>query len=242
MKKPSWRHLRGILLGALIALVAAVTALAILLAWQPAFYRQAVAADAGPDVAVRARRMVTKASALHAALTRPTAGQSGRWEAAIRDDEINAWLALDLPRSHRDWLPPGVAEPRLAFGPRHATVAARVGYGPFAAVASAEFEVVLRDVNQLAIAIERTSVGAIPLPGAAILRALASRIERLGIAADLRRQEGRMVLVVHLPAAAAAGAVGRRFEMLSLTDGELLLAGTSGAPPEVRPAPAVPAP
>jgi len=106
VKTSPWRQLRVALLFGLVGLLAAAVLLAMLLAWRPGFYREAMARDGdGPEVEARARRMVTKASALHAAVTRPaTSGggdaRSGRWEAAIRDDEVNAWLALDLPRSH----------------------------------------------------------------------------------------------------------------------------------------------
>jgi len=105
-------------------------------------------------------------------------------------------------------------------------------------VASADFEIVLRDVNQLSIAIEGARVGAIPLPSDAIMHELSRRITRLGMVTDLRRLEGRLVLWVHVPSAPAAGAAHHRIEMLSLADGELLVAGTNGSPSEIRTAPA----
>lgn len=230
------------MLSAAVAVAAAAVALlATLLAFQPAFYRQAMAAGgAGPDADARARRMVTKASALHAAISRSNApagrdGQPSRWEAAIRADELNAWLAIDLPRSHPDWLPRGASAPRVGFRPRHATLAARVAVGPLSAVASVDFEIVLRDVDQLAVAVEQARLGALPIPRDAILRELARRLEKLGLVADTRRLDGRLVLMVHLAGAAAGGRPPARVDSLTLVDGELLVAGATGSHPEPRP-------
>lgn len=215
--------------------VAVVAVATLLMAAQPAFYRRALAAgDGGAEGEARARRLVTKVSAVHAAVTRPPADAAagpGRWEAAIRDDELNAWLAIDLPRSHPSWLPRGVTAPRCGFRHRHAEVAARLTYGPVSAVASLDLEIVLRDVNQLGIVLERARLGAIPLPRQAILRELARRIAGLGCTTDLRRLDGRLMLVVHVPAARDAGASRHRIDMLTLADGEVLLAGTTGGPP-----------
>lgn len=222
--------------------------LAALLACQPDFYGTAVAStDDGRDVEARARRMVTKASALHAAITRPSGGDGvdashGRWEASIRADELNAWLATDLPRSHANWLPGGVSAPRIAFQPRHAKVGVRVAVGPLSAVAWADFEIVLRDLNQFAITIERARVGAIPLPRAAILRELAMRLGRLGMMTDLRRLDDRLVLVATVAGATATAEASVRVESLSLVAGELLVAGTGPSRSTSRPGGAGPAP
>ena len=230
VKKRSWQSLRGAALGGGVVLVAAAAIVAFLLSYEPTFYRQAMAAAAdGPENEARARRLVTKASALHAAVMRgpaPAAARPGRWETAIRDDELNAWLAIDLPRSHPSWLPRGVVAPRLAFRPRHAAVGVRVGRAPFTAVASGEFEIVLRDVNQFGIVLEQARLGAIPLPRAALVRDLERRIGKLGLPTDLRRLDGRLMLVVHVPTSRDAGASSHRIESLSLTEGELLMAGT----------------
>ena len=239
VKKRSWQSLRGIVLGGAAMLVAAAAIVAFLLSYEPAFYRQAMAAAAdGPEGEARARRLVTKASALHAAVMRapaPAAAQPGHWETAIRDDELNAWLAAALPRRQPSWRPLGVVAPRLAFRPRRAAVGVRVGRGPFTAVASGEFEIVLRDVNQLGIVLEQARLGAIPLPRAALVRDLAGRIAKLGLPTDLRRLDGRLMLVVHVPSSHEAGASSHRVESLSLTEGELLMAGTTRTFAEPRP-------
>ena len=119
--------------------------------------------------------------------------------------------------------------PRVGFQRRHAEVAARVGYGPVSAVAAIDLEIVLRDVCQIGIVVERASLGAIPLPRDAIVRAMAGRLGRLGIATDLRRLDGRLVLVAHLPAPRGAAEARPSIETLALVDGELIVAGSTAS-------------
>ena len=182
-----------------------------------------------------ARRAVTKASAWHASISR-----SGGWETAVTADELNAWLAVDLPRNHARWLPRGVSQPRLVFRPRHVVLATRVGYGPLTAVAWLDCEIVLRDINHLAIVLEQARLGAIPIPRTPILRELSHRISKLGMVTDLRMLDGRMVLMVYIPSTHDAGATSYWLESLSIGDGELLMAGETRSSHDIRERPAPP--
>jgi len=247
VKQSSWRQLRRTVLGCLGGLVLVLVVVAVLLKYEPGFYGQLLIPVGDPaggttrdgeaqvrDVEALARRAVTKASAWHAAISR-----TGSWETAVTADELNAWLAVDLPRNHSRWLPRGVSKPRLLFRPRHVVLGTRVGYGPLTAVAWLDFEVSLRDVNHLAIVLEQARLGAIPLPRAPILRELSRRISKLGMVTDLRRLDGRMVLMVYIPSTHDAGATSYWLESLALGDGELLMAGETRSSVEIlkRPEP-----
>lgn len=221
-------------------LALAMVVVALLLKYEPAFYRQfeiqpatsagnAAAGDAAEAVEALARRAVTKASAWHASISRP-----GSWETALTADELNAWLAVDLPRNHPRWLPRGVTEPRLVFRARHVVLGTRVHYGPLSSVAWLDCEVVLRDVNHLAIVVDQARLGAIPLPRTPILRELSRRISTLGMVTDLRMLDGRMVLMVYIPSTHDAGATSYWLESLAIGDGELLMAGETRSSAEIR--------
>lgn len=258
MTESTWRRVRKPLLGVLGVLALLLAAAVALLKYEPGFYRQlstpggTAAAAAGLDrerpdrerqensqagvsqagvsqAEAAARRVVTKAAACHAAISRP-----GAWEAAVTADELNAWLAIDLPRNHRNVLPRGVSQPRLLFQPKHALIGTRIGYGPLTAVASLDFEIQLRDVNHLAIVLEQARLGAIPLPRPPILRELARRIAMLGMVTDLRMLDGRLVLMVYIPSTHDAGGTSYWLESLSIGEGELLLAGTTRLSTEAR--------
>ena len=106
------------------------------LLWEPAFYGSRTGGrwgvgvangsdGAGADLERLAGRMMTKAASLHAAMR-----QDGAWEALISEGEINAWLALDLPRNHATLLPSGLSDPRVCLQPRRAQVEAIEAYPP----------------------------------------------------------------------------------------------------------------
>lgn len=198
---------------------ATVLALAV---YEPAFYRVRRAAPAAEPLA---RRLVTKVAALQAALGRP-----GPWDAVLAEDEINAWLALDLPRNHAALLPAGVAEPRVRLEPGRATAAVRVGFGPLAAVASVTADVRLVEANRLTITIVEARLGAIPVPSGPFAHRLAATLGRLGAVVDLRRLDGRSVLAVTMAPAAARD--GRRpvLGALAVGDAELLVSGSTREP------------
>jgi hypothetical protein len=107
-------------------------------------------------------------------------------------------------------------------------------------VAWLDFEILLRDVNQLTIALDRASLGAIPLPRTPILRELARRISKLGMVTDLRRLDGRMVLMVYIPSTHDAGATSYWLESLAIDAGELLVAGETRSSVQTREQPVPP--
>lgn len=206
--------------GCLVAVGILLAALGGLIFHVPAFYGERSAAAGGVESEQLARRMVTKASSLYAAVRRP-----GSWETAFSDREANAWLAIDLPRNHGRLLPRGCADPRVRFGPKRLTAAVRVGPPFLSAVAWVELDVELRDVNQLGIVVADARLGAIPIPRGPILRKVAETAESVGLFVDFRRLDGRPMLVVYIPSASAAAAVSCRLESFAIAEGEVLAAG-----------------
>ena len=222
------RRLRRLGLAAAVAAVCAVVVVGMLVRHEPAFYRSRTAAalegEPPPGHVQQGRRLVTKLSALHADFLRP-----GPWEAVVAEAEVNAWLATDLPRNHSRLLPAGFSMPRVAIGPRRVRLGARVGGAVLGSVASLDLEVSLRDVNQLGIVLSDARLGGLPLPRGPVIHEIARRIDALGMATELRRLDGRPVLVVYIPSTHDAGATSHWLESLSFEDGALLVAGVTRA-------------
>lgn len=214
----------GVISGCSVVLVG-VLALLVAARQIPKFYRVAVAASETAAAESLARRMVSKAAALHAA-----AGRAGPWEAILSDSEVNAWLAVDLPRNHRGLLPRGVESPRVTFQPGRMAVAARTGLGPFSAVAWAEMEVWLHGVNQVGLTLHAAGLGGLPVPRDAMLRHVAGRLSTAGFITDLRRGQSGLLLVVSPPSSYDAAAGNRQLESLVVDAGELIVAGTTREP------------
>jgi hypothetical protein len=232
VKQASWRRLARIALGFAVVLAACLVVAAVLLRYEPAFYRPLLVSRVGPaEVETLVRRAVTKASAAHAALSR-----AGPWDMALSAEEVNAWLAVDLPRNHPQLLPRRVTQPRLAFEPGRVRVAARVGYGPLSAVVSGQLAVVLHAPNQLTMTVEEARLGAVPLPTAVLLRELGRRLARLGLVTEIRPRDGGLKLEVYMPSTHDAGATSTWLESLAVGAGELLVAGQTRSAAETRPA------
>lgn len=212
---------KKILVGSLAAAGVCLIVLLGLLVHVPAFYADGAGADRA-EAEQLARRMISKASSSYAAI-----GQPGPWGLAFSDREANAWLAVDLPRNHRSLLPRGIADPRVKFGRKRVTAAARVGVSMLSAVAWVDLDVELRDINQLGVSVADARLGAVPLPRGPFLRELARRIESLGMVTDFRRLDGRLVLVVYIPSTYEAGAMSYWLESFSIEEGELLAAGAT---------------
>ena len=202
----------------------------LLLKYEPALL---ATSPVGPEAERAAARMVTTGAGLHAAL-----GRDGPWGAAVTDTEVNAWLAIDLPRNHPALLPRGLATPRVRFRPHRIQAAVRAGSGLVSTVLWCDLEVSLRGANQLGISVAAAAAGAVPLPGTAVLAELGRRIAASGAVTELRRLDGRMVLVVYIPAMLGGAGPHWRLESLRIDDGALVVAGstrTSHAEPSAAP-------
>jgi hypothetical protein len=219
------RRRRRIAPGLLVAAAAAVIALVVVLVlavWRPAFYAPANAAELlEPKREQAARRVVSAVASLQASL-----GRVGRWEGVIADEEVNAWLDVDLPRNHPMLLPAGVRRPHVAFAGKRVMAGCEVGYGIASMIVWADAEVVLREVNQVAVTIRDAGIGLLPLPGGVVLKAIADRLAPTGAVTELRRIDGEAVLVVYIPAI-HGGRLTCRLEGLRIGGGEIVVEGVT---------------
>jgi hypothetical protein len=75
----------------------------------------------------------------------------------------------------------------------------------------------------------------VPIPGTPVLAEIGRRVAACGAVTELRRLDGRMVLVVYIPAMLGGGGPQWRLESLRIGDGEAAVAGSTTLP---EPAPA----
>jgi hypothetical protein len=179
-----------------------------------------------------ARRLLTTASALHADFLRV-----GRWEGVFEERQLNAWLAVDLPRNHPELMPEAISSPRIELLPGRLRAGVRVGRGLLAATVWVEAEVTLREANQLGVTLADARLGSLPLPRGPILRWIARRIEPLGAVTEIRHRGGRSQLVVYIPSTHQAGGVSHWLEAVRLAEGEVAVAGETRRGPVRPPSP-----
>jgi hypothetical protein len=213
----------GLRIAAAVSAIAAVTivVVAVVASRSPEFYRQRLTMATAE---ASARRLVSDAAALHASIVR-----EGPWEAAFTENDINAWLAVDLPRNHGRLLPDWLAEPRVRLEPRRVQLAVRVGHGLASAVAAVTAEVVLREPNQLGIVVEDAHLGGLPLPRGPVLTELRRRCDQLGMVTSVRRLDDRSLLVVYIPSTHESGGMSHWLETLTLGDGSIAITGQTRA-------------
>ena len=104
--------------GLIVALVALGAWLWYSIRHVPEFYRQALSTDRA-QLEKSNKQLLRLTAALRNELRRP-----GVWQARFTADEINGWLAVDVPKNHPDLLPPQIEEPRVGITPDAVSVGA----------------------------------------------------------------------------------------------------------------------
>src|SRR5207248_3288817 len=103
-----------------------------------------------------------------------------QWSHEISDDMVNAWLAEDLPVKFGDSLPPDVSAPRVKFEKGHVLLAFQARRGMWQGVVSSRIRAWVSGPNQLALDVESTRVGLVPIPIDEIIGDLVNRLTETG--------------------------------------------------------------
>jgi hypothetical protein len=188
----------------------------------PEFYRQAMTAD--PLAQKQASgRMMENAARLNNSLR-----TDGRWQSECTAEEINGWLATELPRSEPPVLPPELHDPRVAIDPDGITLAARAEGGGLAGVVSLKLDVYLESPQVLALRIRKARAGAVPWPLGEITRSITQAAEHADLPLRWRQADGDPVALITIPALRIEHRVmAVRLDSVRLEKGRIVLTGTS---------------
>jgi len=169
------------------------------------------------------------------------AREGGRWEALFTDEQINGWLATDLPEKFPHALPKGVSEPRVAIQPDIAKVACKYESKKVSTVFSMGLEISLTDEpNVIALRVRKPRAGLLPISINQILEHATRYANRSEIPVRWMEEDGDAVALVTIPAERKEFIHRRiRVETIELRDGEVYLAGRTEdseftSPPVVR--------
>lgn len=155
--------------------------------------------------------------------------KTDRWQARFTADEINAWLAVDLPQKFPDALPPDVQSPRVAIESEMMQVACRVESPKFSSVVSLGVHpYVTSEPNVVALRVKQLRAGSLPLPLGQYLDRITEQCAQAGVPLRWSEEDGDPVALVTLPLA-PEDFQNRivRVEQIELTDGTLIVSGTS---------------
>ena len=155
--------------------------------------------------------------------------KSDRWQARFSAEEINDWLALDLPKKFPSALPRDVQSPRVAISSEMMQVACRVESPRISSVVSLGVQpFVTEEPNVVALRITQLRAGALPLPLAQYLEKITEQCARAGVPLRWSEEEGDPVALVTLPLDPKD--FQNRVvcvEQIELEDGALVVSGSS---------------
>jgi hypothetical protein len=217
-------HLRRLLLASLGVMLFAVAGLVGGAFWAsrraPAFYREALAAS--PEEAIEhGERFERAALALH-----NQTQHAGRWETSLSADEINGWLATELPAKFPQLLPAGISEPRVAIDGDLFHIAVRYSRGNVDTVLSLSGEAYLTaQTNEVAIRLESARAGLVPIPLGRVIQEVDSRAEHNNVSLRWTEVKGLPVALIRLPLDGDDDQNRVVLDRLSTANNQLLLAG-----------------
>jgi hypothetical protein len=191
----------------------------------PPFYTSAVALDA--EVAQRSSdAMLRQTTALVSDIRR------GRpWQMLFTAEQINGWLAYDVPRNHPDLFPPEVHDPRVQIEDDLLKIAFRWTGASWSAIVSCQVEVYLHETNVIAVRIHQVRAGKLPLPLGGLVESFVAAGREAGLLIDQRQVDNDPLLLVTLPAA-DSDKDQLLLESFELRDGKVFLAGRPQADAE----------
>jgi hypothetical protein len=154
------------------------------------------------------------------------ANTTGSWEVRFTAEQINGWLAVDLPRNHPSSLPKEFRDPRVAISAAGIRVACRYETDWVSTVASLQLEIGLREHNAVAVRFRKARAGSLPLPLKDILDQLSRAARESNLRLTWETIEGDPVGVITIPAMRD----GERnvmvlLDALELREGEIYLRG-----------------
>lgn len=126
--------------------------------------------------------------------------QPGRWEAQFTQEQINGWLAADLPGKFPNLLPGGISDPRLALEPSLTKLACRYQDQRISTVVSLDADVYLTDEpNVVAVRLRQVRAGSLPIPLGQFLDQISRRAAEGGLALRWSEQEGDPLALLTIP-------------------------------------------
>jgi len=150
--------------------------------------------------------------------------EEGDWTAYFTDEQINGWLATDLPEKHPKLLPPEFTDPRVRILEDQAQVGIRCKLGGVSTVAWIDVSVSMTEAYEAAVRFRRVRAGSLPLPQTEVLDAVSQVAADLGLTLRWTTIEGDPTAIMALPPLDERG-LSYELTRLKLAPGKLYIAG-----------------
>lgn len=213
MFRPRNLVVAGLLLAAVVIGGAALSARSV-----PKFYRESLALP--PQSADRAGDEFTQASFALANEVR----EAGRWSGVFTDEQLNGWLAVDLPTKHADLVPDGFWNPRIRFDEDRVQVGVSHRVANVRTVVWLDVEVSMSGSHEAALRFHRARAGRLPLPLGGLLDGVSQLANDLQVPIRWTTVDGDPTALIGLP---ALGKEGLRYDLdkLKVSRGQIFISG-----------------
>ena len=151
--------------------------------------------------------------------------QEGQWQALFTAEQINGWLAVDLPENHPRTLPEDMSDPRVVIKPDSVVLFCRFRRKNLESVLSLTVEPYMAEANVLALRIRRVRAGLVPMPLENVLAAVSKAARKAELPLQWRRADGDPVALVTIPQPRDEQNKVVEIESLRLGEGEVYLSG-----------------
>jgi hypothetical protein len=150
----------------------------------------------------------------------------GEWSIVLTEDQINGWLAIDLPKNHPDALPPEIRDPRVKIENGVISIGVMVDREPFPVVASLDVRPKFRGTRAIALQFLGLRIGALPWSLENVMASVRSFAQEKDRGWDIHEEvwgSDPVALVRLLTDKTGKGQMS--FEALEVRDGEIMLRG-----------------
>lgn len=190
----------------------------------PDFYVQALARPAAEPVKVAKAAYKFEQEVLE---LQNEVQREGEWQATFTADEINGWLANDMPAKFPRALPKEVSDPRVAISPQLFQFACKYEGDSFSSVISlGAVPKMTSEHNVIAIRIHQLRAGTLPVPLANFLEQISQHSAKAGVPLRWGEEQGEPVAYITLPLdQPELRNKSLRVETVELKEGALFVAG-----------------
>jgi uncharacterized protein YpmS len=219
--KRRWRWTIGALLFLLAAAGMALFLLYRATQYVPPAYEQALQLE--PRSAARGSdEMLKRAADLSNRLRK-----EGAWQALFTQQQINGWLAVDLPQNHPESLPPSLSDPRVVIEQDQVVLFCRYEADAVRSVLSLTLEPYVPSPNVLAVRIRGARAGRVPLPLDDVLKAISRWANDANVPLQWKQTDGDPVAQFTFDGVREAEGRQVRIDTLEVRPGEVFVAGAT---------------
>lgn len=153
----------------------------------------------------------------------------GKWSAEFPEMEVNGWLGSDLPEKFPQSIPNNIRDLRVSMQGKQLTLYFR--YQWMAVVVPVTLSATVEgtaEPNQVAVQLDRSAAGWLPIPASWWARLLSQALERSGYRAQWKQASGRPVVIFQLPSSMTQNKLTHwELQAVGCESGKLLLNGST---------------